>query len=178
MTMEIRRYLEHEISSDLHSSIEALRNSCFPEHQEPRSYGKQFPHFRILAFVEGRLAGHLGVDHRAMRFGDRAYSIFGVIDLCVAEDERDRGIGTTLLSDLEECARKGGVDLLVLLAHRHELYLKTGFRGIDAECMWLGIDEHRNLGVIKENVSGELMVKLIGIDELPAGPVDFLGYMF
>ena len=38
--------------------------------------------------------------------------------------------------------------------------------------------EHKNLGVMEENISGEMMIKLIGIDELPTGPIDFLGHMF
>lgn len=178
MTIQIKRYVEHEISSNLHSSIETLRNSCFPDHQQPRSYGKQFPHFRILAFTDERLVGHLGVDHRAMRFGDQVYSIFGVVDLCVADDKRGCGIGGRLLSNLEECANKAEIDVLLLLAHRPELYLKNGFRGIDTECSWLGIDEHKNLGVMEESISGEMMIKLVRINELPTGPIDFLGYMF
>ncbi len=176
--MQLKRYLEHEIPIDLHSSIQNLRNSSFPEDQCPRSYGKQFPHFRILAFAEERLVGHLGVDHRAMRFGDQVYSIFGVVDLCVAGDKQGCGIGGTLLSKLEEFAKNGGIDAIVLLAKRTELYLKNGFRVIDAECSWLGLDEHKNLGVLKENISGEIMMKLIRIKEWPAGPIDFLGYMF
>ena len=70
------------------------------------------------------------------------------------------------------------IHVLVLLAHSPELYLKNGYCGIDAKCRWLGIDEHKNLGVLEENISGEIMVKLIGIDDLPTGPIDFLGYMF
>lgn len=176
--MRVERYVEYEISSDLHSSIEILRNSCFREHQQSRSYGKQFPHFRFLAFVDDRLVGHLGVDHRAIRFGNKVCSIFGVIDLCVVEDERSRGIAGTLLAHLEDHARRGEIDALVLLAERPELYSKNGFHGIDAECCWLGIDDHQNLGIIEENLSGELMVKRIGINEIPGGPIDFLGYLF
>ena len=176
--MQIKRYLEHEISGDLHFSIEALRNSCFPDHQQPRSYGKQFPHFRILAFVDDQLVGHVGVDHRAMRFCEQIISIFGVIDLCVAEDMRGRGIGGRLLSELDKFANKGNIDALALLADRPELYLNHGYHCIDAECTWLGIDDHKILGVMEEYISGELMIKLIGIDESPTGPIDFLGYMF
>jgi len=176
--MELKRYLEHQIPADLHSSIRNLRNSSFPEDQHPRSYGKQFPHFRILAFADERLVGHLGVDHRAMRFGEQVYSIFGVVDLCVAEDKQGCGIGGALLSQLEEIAHNGGIDALVLLAKRTELYLKNGFCRIDAECSWLGIDEHKNLGVMGENIRGEIMMKLIRINQLPTGPIDFLGYMF
>ena len=178
MTIQIRRYLEHEISQHLHSTIKSLRNDCFPEHRVPRSYGKQFPHFRFLAFADEQLVGNLGVDHRAMRFGEQIYSVFGVVDLCVAEDKRGCGIGGRLLSSLEENANEGDVDALILGAHQPDLYLNHGFVGIDADCSWLGIDEHKSLGVIEEKISGELMIKLIGIEESPTGPIDFLGYMF
>lgn len=176
--MRIERYIEHEISADVHASIESLRNSCFPDHKQARSYGKQLPHFRVLAFSNDQLVGHLGVDHRSMRFGDQVYSVFGVIDLCVAEDSRNCGIGSRLISELEERARAAGIDLFVLLAKDHSLYSKRGFLELDAECHWLRIDDHTNLGVGEENIANELMVKLIGLDTMPEGPVDFLGYMF
>ena len=178
MAMQIERYIEHEITSDLHAAIEALRNSCFPEHRQTRSYGKQLPHFRLLAYLNDQLVGHLGIDHRVMRFGDQVCRVFGVIDLCVAEGSRNGGIASGLLSELEKSARAGDIDVLVLMANDHRLYLKHGFVELAATCRWLRIDEHRNLGVVEEEISDELMVKLIGLDAVPEGPIDFLGYLF
>ena len=176
--MHIERLLEYEISPDTHRAIQALRNSCFVEHQVSRSYGKQLPHFRILASEGQELVGHVGVDHRVMRFDEQVYSVFGVVDLCVAEDMRGKGIGGALLLKIEEYARKGGIDVLFLLCYRPDLYLRHSFQGLDAECNWLGIDEHKNLGMLSENLSGAIMMKPLGMDRLPAGPIDFLGYMF
>ena len=178
MNMYIERHLESEISSDTHRAIQALRNSCFIEHAVPRSYGKQLPHFRILASDDQELVGHVGVDHRVMRFGDQVCSVFGVVDLCVAEDMRGKGIGGALLSRIEEYARRGRIDVMFLLCYKPELYLSQGFRRLDAECNYLGIDEHKNLGVLSEHLSGEIMIKSFGMDQLPTGPIDFLGYMF
>ena len=176
--MVIERRLESEISSDTHRAIQALRNSCFVEHQVSRSYGKQLPHFRILASDQDDLVGHVGVDHRVMRFDDQVCSVFGVVDLCVAEGMRGKGIGGALISSVEEYARKGRIDAMFLLCYRPELYLRHGFKSLDAQCNWLGIDEHKNLGVLSEYIAGAIMIKSLGMDRLPTGPIDFLGYMF
>ena len=49
----IKRFIEFEISSDIHSQIIKLKNKCFPDFQKTRSYYKQLPHFRYIVF-EGK----------------------------------------------------------------------------------------------------------------------------
>lgn len=178
MALKVQQISEHEISCELHAEIRDLRNASFPGHEENRSYGKQFPHFRLLAFSGDKLVGQVGVDHRAMRFNDQVLSVFGVIDLCVAKEERGQGTGTRLLAGIEEIARESGGDVLLLLAHKPELYLKCGFVPIDAWCHWLRIDDHKNHGVAREEIVGELMIKSLVPGLRIEGPIDFLGYLF
>lgn len=178
MELKIQKISEHEIGPGLHAKMTNLRNASFPGHEENRSYGKQFPHFRLLAFSGDELVGQVGIDHRAMRFNEEVRSVFGVIDLCVAEGSRGQGVGTRLLSKIEELARESGGEVLLLLAHQPELYLKNGFEPIDAWCHWLRIDDHQNYGVAREEITGELMIKPLVAGMSVEGPIDFLGYLF
>jgi len=143
----------------------------------PRSYGKQLPHIRFLAHDADQVIGHLGVDHRVMRFGHRIHSVFGLIDLCVAEDRRHQGIGSALINAATECATGAGIDLLLLIAHNPRVYARNGFIGLDAKCSWLRIDEHTNYGVAVEQICNELMFKPLSGNLNLSGPIDFLGYM-
>lgn len=176
--MRIDLLVEHEIGSGLHHEITALRNACFPKGTHRRSYFKQLPHLRLLAFEGELLVGHMGVDHRMMNFDGEPLRVFGAIDVCVEETYRGRGIGSDLISRLEEEARKSSADLLWLIADDHRVYHKAGFQLLDAECEWLAIDEHRNFGILKGSLRGELMIKPLreGLD--PKGPVDLLGYLY
>ena len=177
-TVCIQPYIEYEIGLGLHSQITVLRNACFPDCQCDRSYFKQLPHFRLLAFDGARLVGHLGVDHRMMSFNHVPHSVFGIIDLCVQKKYRNQGIAYKLLSAVEETAIRAGIDGLVLIAQDPRLYKRFGFVGVDAICQWLRIDEHTNFGVAVENIANEVMVKPLCPVFDVSGPIDFLGYMF
>lgn len=177
--MNIIRTVEFDIIEETHQQITELRNSCFPtENNKPRSYYKQLPHFRYLAFVEDILVAHLGVDYRVIRVGDSVYSIFGVIDLCVKSSHRQQGIASQLLSSLTELAREKKIDFLFVVVKDNRLYLKNSFYNINNYCSWLRIHEHKNYGVAIEKIENEFMIKQTGdrtwIDE----PIDLLGYMF
>ncbi len=176
--MRIEWIAEHQISSDLHDQITSLRNACFPDGQLSRSYFKQLPHFRILAFDGDLLVGHVGVDHRMMNFGGNPSRVFGAIDVCVNAQHRGRGIAGKLISRLEAEAVASEADLLALIADDHRVYLRSGFQPLDAECEWMAIDEHRNHGILKESLAGELMVKPLKEGLQLQGPVDWLGYLY
>lgn len=176
--MRIEQYIEHDIQSDTHGQITVLRNACFPDCQHERSYFKQLPHFRFLAFTDGMLIGHLGIDHRMMSFNHIPHSVFGIVDLCVHEGYRNRGLGLKLLSAAESLAMRADVDAMVLLAQDSRLYEKHRFVKLESVCQWLRVEEHTNFGVAVEEIKDELMVKPIASGFFACGPVDFLGYMF
>ena len=159
--MHIEEKIEHDIDPQLQDEITRLRNDCFPEDSKERSYFKQLPHFRFLAFEDEILVGQMGIDHRMISVGNSVFSIFGVIDLCIATSYRNRGIASEFL-----------------VADDHRLYQKNGFQFISTDLTWLKIDEHINYGVGRERFENELMVKQTGKKIWPDGPVDLLGYLF
>lgn len=176
--MQIEEKIEYNIDPQLHSEITRLRNDCFPEHSTERSYLKQLPHFRFLAYEDGILVGQMGIDHRVISVGKSVFSIFGVIDLCISSSYRNRGIATALLEQLSALAKEKGIDFLFLVADDYRLYQKNGFQPISTDLTWLRIDEHKNYGVGMEHIENELMIKQTGKKVWPDEPVDLLGYLF
>ena len=177
--MNIITVIEFDISKNLHQQITELRNSAFPlEHTKPRSYYKQLPHFRYLAFSKDQLIGHMGVDHRVISVGDSIFTIFGVIDLCIKPSHQQQGIASQLLDSLTKLAREKSIDFLFSVVEDNRIYLKNGFNIVSNYCSWLRIHEHKNYGVAVEKIEEEFMIKPTGdklwIDE----PIDLLGYMF
>jgi len=175
--MEIIRRIEFEISAETHQQIAELYQVCFSD-IPVRSYFKQLPHFRYLVFTNDVLIAHLGVDHRVIRVGNNIFSIFGIIDLCVKPSDRNKGIGSKLLKILTELAIANSIDFLFLVSHRDSFYLNNGFQTVSQSCSWLGIDEHRNCGVLDEAIAENFMIKQTGNKVWVDKPIDLLGYMF
>ena len=120
----------------------------------------------------------MGVDHRVIRVGNSIFTIFGVIDLCVVQSHRRRGIASKLLILLTELAREKSVDFLFLVSHNDAIYLNNGFQAVSQYCSWLGIEDDRNCGVLVEKIEENFMVKQTGDKQWVNEPIDLLGYMF
>ncbi len=130
--MSLQRFTEYEIEPNLHEEITALKNECFPEEAKDRSYYKQLPHFRYLAFDKEQLIGQMGVDHRMIMVGTEVVSIFGLIDVCISEEFRQQGIASEMIDEVSDLAKSAEIDFLMLVADDHRLYLKNGFRPVSA----------------------------------------------
>ena len=113
-----------------------------------------------------------------MLFDKKPFAVFGVIDLCVREEYRGKGIGGELLKVLENKAQLANIDSILLLADDPRLYLQYGFKSMDVECIWLRIDEHKNFGVGRERIENEVMFKALSPLFEARGPIDLLGYMY
>ncbi|CAH6914733.1 GNAT family N-acetyltransferase [Vibrio chagasii] len=168
---------EIEVSKEQHQAITTLRNSAFPEHQVQRSYYKQLPHMRALQHHEGQLVGYLGLDYRMINVGGHAFKVLGVIDFCIAEDVRGKGLGSTMLSELDAYAKERDVDFIILISELHSFYSSHGYNRVVADHSWLRLNEHLSYGIAVEEVD-ELYVKSISSVSWPSGKVDWLGYMY
>jgi GNAT superfamily N-acetyltransferase len=173
----ISRIAEAEILVDVMEQAQELLQVCFPGYPD-RAYFKLPPHFRYLAWADGELAGQMGVELRVIRVGDIVLRTFGVVDLCVRESARSRGLAAQLLAEVTDHARACGMDFVILFADDDRVYTRTGWTRVANPCTWLRIDEHRTLGVATAEDTGALMVKQIGSRPWPDGVVDLLGHVF
>jgi GNAT superfamily N-acetyltransferase len=173
----ISRVAEAEIPADLTHQLQALLQMCFPGYPG-RSYFKLPPHFRYLAMAGGELAGQAGVELRVIRVGGNVLRTFGVVDLCVRDSERSRGLAGRLLAEVTQFARSCGMDFVILFADDDRLYTRNGWARAANPCSWLRIHDHAMLGLATAEDTGALMVKKIGQHAWPEGEVDLLGHLF
>jgi len=52
---------------------------------------------RALQYEGDLLVGYLGLDYRVIKVGDEVYKVLGIIDFCVDEQYRGKGIGTLMV---------------------------------------------------------------------------------
>jgi hypothetical protein len=120
----------------------------------------------------------MGVELRVIRVGDTVVRTFGIVDLCVRDGERSRGLAGRLLSELTAFARSCGMAFIVLFADDDRLYVRNGWARVTNRCTWVKIDEHTTLGLASQADTGAMMVKAIGEQAWPEGDVDLLGHVF
>jgi GNAT superfamily N-acetyltransferase len=172
------RVAEAEIGANLSRQLQPLLQACFPGYPS-RSYFKLPPHFRHLAMTgSGGVAAQMGVEFRVIRIGDTVLRTFGVVDLCVRESQRSRGLAGRLLADVTELARSCGMAFIVLFADDDRLYARNGWARVTNRCSWVKIHEHVTLGLARQADPGAMMVKALGDQAWPDGDVDLLGHLF
>ncbi|WP_367874915.1 GNAT family N-acetyltransferase [Luteolibacter sp. Populi] len=176
---QVQELIEHEIPVAIQADIARLLELCFPNTFEGRTYYKQLPDFRLLLWNRGILAGQLGIDSRMVNIGGDILRVFGIIDLCVHPQQRGEGIASLLLSKAEKIGQLHDRDFLVLMADRHEVYMKSGFTRVEpAHTKWLGIDERKSAGVIQRDLGDCFLIKPLSNRPWPSGEIDMLGYLF
>lgn len=170
---------ETQLTSATDNAISVLLDTCFPDTFEGRSYFKQIPHGRILAWKDGALAGHMGYDLRIMRFGEQLKRVFGIIDLCVEATQRQQGIGAALLQTAISHAEEARADAMLLVTQQPSYYTRFGFVTVStAAVTWLGIEDRRSVGLLTESLAGEIMVRVEKNTPLPIEQIDMLGYLY
>ena len=174
----VLRVAEVEIGADLSRQLQTLLQECFPGYPG-RSYFKLPPHFRYLAMTgSGGVAGQMGVEFRVIRVGDAVVRTFGIVDLCVSQSQRSRGLAGRLLTEVTGLARSCGMAFIVLFADDDRLYARNGWARVTNRCTWVRIDEHVTLGLARHADTGAMMVKVLGEHAWPDGEVDLLGHLF
>ena len=173
---------EFEIDEKMAKNLHQLLQSCFPEAEyRQRIYFKQLPHYRILALEGKKLVGQLGIDYRVMNLNGKAVKVFGVVDLCVTESERGKGIGKKLMQEFEAIAKRNndGIDFLFLVTDDAGFYEHLGYEKTKLTTTWLKIDQHNNYGQGTEMIDDAFfMVKAVSDKVWQDGNLDMLGYMY
>jgi GNAT superfamily N-acetyltransferase len=173
----VARVAEAELGADIRRQVQALLQLCFPGYPR-RAYFKLPPHFRYLARAQGALVGQMGVEFRVVRVGSEILRTFGVVDLCVRQSERSRGLAARLLTEVTGLARSCGMDFVILFADDDRVYARNGWTREANPCTWVKIHEHTTVGLTRAAQTGALMVKAIGPQAWPEGEVDLLGHLF
>jgi predicted N-acetyltransferase YhbS len=176
--MQVIRIEEYRLEAGQRQAIARLLERAFPGYPSGRSYFKQLPSFRFLAYTGDYLAGHLAIEHRMIRVGNSPVRIFGIADLCVDPDLQLRQTGSRLLVEAEKEAALHGVDFMVLIGHEQAFFQKMGYSLQNNRCRWVSIGDHQLIGLVEGRLPGGLWIKSVSGKQWGDGVIDFLGYMF
>jgi len=157
--------------------IIGLLGECF-EGYPNRSFYKQLPHRRWLVH-DRELVALVAADLRYMRLGDQGLRVTGIIDLCVKDSYRGRGIAGTLIQAVEEFATSARSDAIILFADDQRLYRKFGFIPAPNPVRLLRLSEDRSFDVVSKRYADALMIKsLSSVPWDPEAELDLLGYLY
>jgi predicted acetyltransferase len=95
----------------------------------------------------------MGVEFRVIRVGDAVVRTSGVVDLCVEESRRSRGLAGRLLAGVTELARSCGMAFVVLFADDDPLYARNGWARVTNRCSWVRIDDHVTVGLARQSAA-------------------------
>jgi GNAT superfamily N-acetyltransferase len=146
--LEIEQVDEYAIDATTASQIGQLLQESFPAYPQDRIYFRQVPTFRLIAKSGDEITGQVGIDFRIMNNDNQLLRTFGIVDLCVRESARHKGIAAALLDRAESIGRKHGIDFLILWAQDKAFYEKRGFREVSNPCRWLLIQNHQSHGLV------------------------------
>ena len=159
------------------SALTALLEQSFPNTFDGRSFFKQEPHNRIVACTPDRLVAQVGIDRRIINVEGNHIKIVGVIDLCVAENYRNKGIAKALLRAVESCSDDR--EFVVLMADNQTIYTGSGYVPLKpALTKWLAIEDLSSHSVMERDLSDCFMYKSLRDTKWPDGKIDLLGYLF
>ena len=179
LNTQTKEVAEHMLTRHDKDQLLPLLKECFPKAFHQRIWFKQLPKFRLLTYEGDQLVAQVGVEHRVITLGNREMRpIFGVIDLCVHPNHRNRGLADALLDRLETLAREQNVDFVVLFADDDRVYKKRDYVHVSNDLTYMGINEGNSLGILEGSFPDVMMVKPVSKAKWVKGPVDLLGYLF
>lgn len=178
-TLIIKRIEEFLLKDREKTSIRKLLDHCFQDYPGDDIFFKQIPSFRYLAYIGNELVGHLGVDHRVIKNGNRRCKALCISDVCVSETYRSRKIGSRMMKKMESDAQKAKIDFAILIATQSKIYYNLGYRSRENTFRWLIIQNHESLGLAQRKL-GKNMVMVKKISGIPWSleTTDFLGPLF
>ena len=177
--MRIEQHLEMTISESMDTELIELLQHAFPSIYPNRRYFKQLPHLRLIAYEDEQIIGQVGLDFRVMNVDGEPIHVLGIIDLCVREEVRGRGVGGAMMEEVIVLGEAYPIDFLLLFADRPDLYERIGFHTVSNTCTWLQIDdENQTTRGIGKAPFDELMVRSVGDKSWTEGKLDLLGYLY
>lgn len=174
--MEVERIPEWALTAEDDRQIADLLARCFETDFGGRSFFQVRQHLRLV-HRQGRIVGHMGLQFRAMRLGERLITVAGLADVAVDPALRGQGLASGLLQ-VAIAEAKASPAAFFLLFGTARLYPAAGFRQVRNRMIWT---EMRGAvtGAVYRAPADSLMVLELGTsawDE--AATLDLLGSTF
>jgi predicted N-acetyltransferase YhbS len=144
---------------------------------EGRSYHKQRHHLRVLGRVDDHLVGHIALTFRMVTLGCETLPVIGLAEVATHPDHSGKGVATALLEEAMRLA-SGTQAEFILLFGDHPIYTRRGFRPVQNELRYVGIEGGRT-GTVITRATKHLKVMALGDQKWDdAASLDLLGHIF
>lgn len=174
--MQPERIEELHLSPTDRAQIATLLADSFDVDFGGRSFYVQ-PHHLRMVHRDVTIVGHLGLNFRLIRLGDRLVPVLGIGDVATARSHRGQGVASGLLRAAIDEGRRSPAELMLLFGDAG-LYRGHGFRAVTNPVRHQRLDGHVSGDSV---LSGDEMLKVL---ELKTGSwddhatVDILGFKF
>jgi predicted N-acetyltransferase YhbS len=177
--MLFERIEEFLINNQKTKAIQNLLQNSFEQYPKNRIFYTQAPHFRFLVWENTQLIAQSAVVYRTVSLGALPLRILGVMDLCVTEGYRKRGIGSEILQKITDLATENHLDFILLFGSDESFYRKNGFSVAENNCRWTLIKDFQTLGIVHRKIPNTLLFKPIGQHVWQQdATLDLLGFVF
>ena len=176
--IKIKIHAEHHLQEAQRNEVIDLLRASFPEYPERQSFYPQPPHFRVLAWCNKSIVGHVGGVIRLIRLVGQDLLILGVTDLCVDAEYSRKRIASRMVNQLVDIAAKRQISYLMTIASEPDFYRKLGFSPVEDPVTWLTYHDGQSLGVFRQRRLQGFMVRPVSEVAWPGGDLDLRGPMF
>ncbi len=177
--MIIEKIDEFEIDASKNKAINDLLVASFDLFPTDRIYFNQVPNFRLLVWQAEELVAQVGIVYRIVSLENEPIRVFGIMDLCVNDNFRNRQVGTKLLKKIDELAKANTIDFVLLFGDGQDFYLNNNYQLVNNPCRWVLLKSHRTMGILQRTIPETLLIKQIGDKQWKSeATLDLMGFVF
>jgi predicted N-acetyltransferase YhbS len=158
--MLIEQIPEWKLTNQDEAEIAGLLARCFATDFGGRSFFQTRQHLRLVHRHEGQIVGHMALQFRAMRLGDRLITVAGLADVASDPGHRGQGIAAGLLQEAIALAKASPAEFFLLFGVA-KLYGAAGFRNVGNPLVWVEMEGSRT-GVLHRRPAKGLMMLPLG----------------
>ena len=175
--MQIDRIPEWALTALVEAEIAALLARCFSTDFGGRSFFQTRHHLRLVHRPRGAIIGHMALQWRAMRLGDRLVTVAGLAEVATDPDHRGKGIAAGLLQAAIAEAKASPAEFFLLFGVA-ELYGAAGFRTVHNPMIWADMLGARTHDIHREPADSLMVLPLRGTVWDDQATLDLLGNLF
>ena len=175
--MDIQTVHELDISPALDREIAQLLQQAFDTDFGGRSFFQQRHHLRLIARIDGAMAGHVALTYRMIGQDGKMIPVIGLAEVATDVAFRGQGVARGLITASLDIARAGAAEFALLFgdpAHYH----RYGFQSAANSLRSLDLENGISKG-IKIAPDDSFMVAATGDTHWdPSAEVDLMGRKF
>lgn len=175
--MQIDRIPEWDLTPALDAEIAALLARAFTTDFGGRSFFQTRHHLRLIHRPQGAVIGHMALQWRAMRLGERLITVAGLAEVATDPAHRGRGIAAGLLQAAIDVARAGPAEYFLLFGVAR-LYAAAGFQTMHNPMIWTDMLGARTHAIHRESADSLMVLPLRDTAWDQGATLDLLGNLF